>query len=165
MTDYMCVGLSAIYVCTQSCTVWDGTRVWQGKKYPPYLFLHAPQHRRTPHVYFSPNWILYYRSSQVWTSHFPLLSLFCLFSFSFLLLTFLIHFFFCISLCRLFFVLFFHSFLLPFLRFSFLFTQSLLEFDKDCIVSVINIKTHKCLNYLAVSMCYWSLWRWCINEI
>lgn len=25
-----------------------------------------------PHVYASPNWILYYRSSQVWTTHFPL---------------------------------------------------------------------------------------------
>lgn len=65
-------------VCTQPCAMRDGTRLWQGKKVP--TLSHPPtRHPRIAHVYFSPNWILYYKSSQVWTSHFPLLSLFCRF--------------------------------------------------------------------------------------
>lgn len=43
-----------------------------------------------PHVYASPNWILYYRSSQVWTTHFPL-PLVAFFFLSFLFFTFLPH--------------------------------------------------------------------------
>lgn len=70
-----CVGMS------MRCVRWD--KAMARKKDPT---LSHPPTPPPPHVYASPNWILYYRSSQVWTTHFPLL-LFCLFFLSFPSLT------------------------------------------------------------------------------
>lgn len=70
-------------VCVHSRALYEmGQGYSRGKKTPPYLIPHPTP---PPHVYASPNWILYYRSSQVWTTHFPLpVFPFSLFHFSFL---------------------------------------------------------------------------------
>lgn len=79
-----------------------------GREKGPHLISSPPS---PPHIYASPNWILYYRSSQVWTTHFPL----PLVAFSFLFLTFLLRSFLVfLSVCLS--ITFYISFLL---RFSF----------------------------------------------
>ena len=60
----------------------------------PYLISSSNPPTPLPQVYASPNWILYYRSSQVWTTHFPLPLFFFFFNSLFLSLS---HFYFCVS--------------------------------------------------------------------
>lgn len=132
MTDYVCNGKAlcvsvrahaCVYIAVH-CMRWDKGTAGE-KKTPPYLIPHPTP----PHVYASPNWILYYRSSQVWTTHFPLpVFAFSLFHFSFL-----------------------HSCFIPFLSFflpyparvkvlPFLFCPSakdLVEFVHDSVISAV----------------------------
>lgn len=70
---------------------WD--KAMAGKRDPTLSHPPTPP----PQVYASPNWILYYTSSQVWTTHFPLplfafFHLFLCAPFSFLLLCFILPF-------------------------------------------------------------------------
>lgn len=140
MTDYMCVGLSAIYVCTQSCSVRDGMRVRQGKKLPTLSLPPCPPTLpHTSRLFLSKlDFILQEQSGMNKSFSSPLLVLPFLFFipppyfsdslfFVFLHVAFSL-FYFC------------HSFfLLPLLGFSFYLLKSLLVFSKDCIF-VTNIK-------------------------
>lgn len=59
-------GVGACVYISMRRARWD--RAMAGKKDPTLSHPPTP----LPHVSASPNWILYYRSSQVWTTHFPL---------------------------------------------------------------------------------------------
>lgn len=86
---YMCVGVAGmcanVHECVHGCAPRKMGQGYCREKVPT---LSHPPPPCAPHVYASSNWILYYRSSQVWTSHFPLpiltfsffLSLYVLFS-------------------------------------------------------------------------------------